>query len=149
MNFLSNLEKSTTSKKKRLGRGIGSGKGGKSGRGTTRHQAAREAIPLHFEGGQGKISKKFPLLRGKGKNKSVKQKPLIIGLDDLAGFKASEVVTVDALIKKNIIDEKAKKIGVKILNKGKLDKKLTVAVAVSASVKSTIEKLGGSVKMHE
>ena len=48
-------------KKKRLGRGLGSGAGAKSGRGTTRHQRSRESIPLHFEGGQNKITKKFPL----------------------------------------------------------------------------------------
>jgi len=68
-NFLSHLPKIIKNKKKRLGRGLGSGKGSKSGRGTTRHQKARESIPLHFEGGQGRIVKKFPLLRGKGKNK--------------------------------------------------------------------------------
>jgi len=69
LNFLSNLPKIVSAKKKRLGRGLGSGKGAKSGRGTTRHQKARESIPLHFEGGQGRIIKRFPLLRGKGKNK--------------------------------------------------------------------------------
>lgn len=70
MNFLSQLPKMVFGKKKRLGRGSGSGKGAKSGRGTTRHQKARESIPLHFEGGQGRLVKKFPLLRGKGKNNS-------------------------------------------------------------------------------
>lgn len=70
LNFLSNLPKITDKKKKRLGRGLGSGKGAKSGRGITRHQKAREDIPLHFEGGQGRLVKRFPLLRGKGKNKS-------------------------------------------------------------------------------
>ena len=75
-NFLSNLPKINIKKKKRLGRGFGSGKGSKSGRGTTRHQKARESIPLHFEGGQGRIVKKFPLLRGKGKNNSINRKLL-------------------------------------------------------------------------
>lgn len=70
IDFLSNLPKIITRRKKRLGRGLGSGRGSKSGRGTTRHQKAREKIPLHFEGGQGRMVKRFPLLRGKGKNKS-------------------------------------------------------------------------------
>ncbi len=74
--LLSNLPKIVTKKKKRLGRGLGSGKGAKSGRGTTRHQKARETIPLHFEGGQGRIIKKFPLLRGKGRNKPKLNKKL-------------------------------------------------------------------------
>ncbi|MBI4008608.1 hypothetical protein HY357_00070 [Candidatus Roizmanbacteria bacterium] len=73
-NFLSRLPKIHSKKKKRLGRGLGSGKGAKSGRGTTRHQKAREDIPLHFEGGQARMVKKFPLLRGKGRNKSIKNK---------------------------------------------------------------------------
>ncbi len=67
-NFLSKLPKIVKKSKKRLGRGVGSGSGAKSGRGTTRHQKARESIPLHFEGGQGRMVKKYPLLRGKGRN---------------------------------------------------------------------------------
>jgi len=70
--FLSNLPKLLERAKKRVGRGLGSGKGAKSGRGITRHQKARESIPLFFEGGQGRIIKKFPLLRGKGRNKPKK-----------------------------------------------------------------------------
>lgn len=72
---LSNLPKIIVSKKKRLGRGAGSGVGGKSGRGTTRHQAAREKIKIWFEGGQNRMIKKFPLLRGKGKMKPRKKEP--------------------------------------------------------------------------
>jgi len=74
--FLSFLPKLVKKGKKRVGRGLGSGKGAKSGRGTTRHQKARESIPLYFEGGQGRIIKKFPLLRGKGRNKPKKSKKL-------------------------------------------------------------------------
>jgi len=74
LSFLSNLPKIVAKPKKRVGRGLGSGRGAKSGRGTTRHQKARESIPLFFEGGQGRIIKKFPFLRGKGKNKSKKDK---------------------------------------------------------------------------
>jgi len=72
--ILSTLPKIKDKEKKRIGRGLGSGKGAKSGRGTTRHQKARESIPLHFEGAQGRIVKKFPLLRGKGRNKPKKTK---------------------------------------------------------------------------
>lgn len=75
-NFLNKLKKIVEKKRKRVGRGLGSGKGAKSGRGTTRHQKAREDIPLHFEGGQGRMVKKFPLLRGKGRNKPKLNKKL-------------------------------------------------------------------------
>lgn len=144
-NFLSELPKTASRRKKRLGRGLGSGKGAKSGRGTTRHQSAREDIPLHFEGGQAKITKKYPLLRGKGRNKSVRSKPLAIGFDLLNKFKNGETVDLETLIKKGLVDNKTQKIGVKILANGKLDKKLAVKLPTSSSARQEIEKLGGTV----
>ncbi|QQG44700.1 MAG: 50S ribosomal protein L15 [Candidatus Roizmanbacteria bacterium] len=144
--ILSSLPKIITNRKKRLGRGLGSGKGAKSTRGGTRHQKAREKIPLHFEGGQAKLTKKFPLLRGKGKNKSVRKKPLIIFLKDLNQFAEGEIVDVKSLIEKKIIKTKNKKIKVKILAKGDLNKKLRVKLPVSQSVKSIVEKAGGEVQ---
>jgi len=146
MNFLSNLPKIVQKKKKRLGRGLGSTRGAKSGRGTTRHQSSRENIPLHFEGGQGKLTKRYPLLRGKGKNKSVKQKPIIISFDSLSAFKSNEIVTIENLIEKKIVDVRGAKLnGVKLLNRGKLEKKLTIKIPTSDSVKKIVEKLGGTV----
>ena len=68
MIYLHQLPQIVARSKKRVGRGLGSGVGAKSGRGTTRHQRAREKIPLSFEGGQNRLVKKFPLLRGKAKN---------------------------------------------------------------------------------
>lgn len=133
--------------KKRLGRGLGSGRGAKSGRGTTRHQKAREGIPIHFEGGQSKITKKFPLLRGKGRNKAIKRKPLLIKTATLNDFKQGETVDLETLIKKGIVNSKAKRIGVKIVLGGKLEKKLKIKVPLSASVKTAVEKLGGSVEI--
>jgi large subunit ribosomal protein L15 len=143
-NFLANLPKITTKRKKRLGRGLSSGKGAKSGRGTTRHQKARENIPLHFEGGQARIVKKYPLLRGKGRNKSLKEKPLIISLDMLNNFKNGDIITVDRLVSGKII--KDKKALVKVLNNGKIDKKLTVQLKASAGAKKKIEAAGGKVE---
>lgn len=144
-NFLSNLPKIVAKAKRRLGRGLGSGRGAKSGRGTTRHQKARESIPLHFEGGQARMVKKFPLLRGKGRNKSTRDKPFILDLSSLNVFKDNEIVDIENLIKQGLIDEKTKKQGVKILGGGKLEKKLKVRVAVSKSAKTAIEKAGGAV----
>lgn len=141
--FLSNMPRIISRKKKRLGRGLGSGKGSKSGRGTTRHQKARESMPLHFEGGQARMVKKFPLLRGKGRNKSLFLKPLILNLNHLNLFKEDSIITIDSLIKKDLV--KNKRQSVKILNRGKLEKKLIVQLPVSASVKKIIESLGGQV----
>jgi len=143
VNFLSHLPKIVSRKKKRLGRGLGSGKGSKSGRGTTRHQKARESIPLHFEGGQARMVKKFPLLRGKGRNKPLPLKPLILNLNHLNQFEDESVVSIESLIKKHLI--KNKKRPVKILSRGKLEKKLTVQLPVSGSAKKVIESLKGRV----
>lgn len=145
MNILSNLPKIVLNSKKRLGRGMGSGKGVKSGRGTTRHQKARESIPLHFEGGQGRLVKRFPLLRGKGKNNSKRPDSTIIVLKRLNVFSNGDVVSVESLIKKGLVQEADKKRGVKIIGGGKLEKKLTVQVLVTKSVKQMIEKLEGTV----
>lgn len=145
-NFLSNLPKINIKKKKRLGRGLGSGKGSKSGRGTTRHQKARESIPLHFEGGQGRIVKKFPLLRGKGKNNSIKEKAFVIDLETLNKLKDNSVVDRKLLIKANIITNGKENLPIKILANGQLKKNLIIKLPVSKKVKKAVEKLGGQVE---
>lgn len=146
-NFLSLLPKIVFRSKKRLGRGTGSGKGIKSGRGTTRHQKARGSIPLHFEGGQGRLVKRFPLLRGKGKNSSKRANPIVIALSQLNVFSEGATITTDSLMKKGFLTEADKKLGVKIIKNGKLEKKLTIQVPVTHSVKSAVEKLGGTVEV--
>ncbi|KKQ02156.1 MAG: 50S ribosomal protein L15 [Candidatus Roizmanbacteria bacterium GW2011_GWA2_36_23] len=145
MSLLSSLSKSVSKSKKRLGRGLGSGKGSKSGRGTTRHQKAREKIPIHFEGGQARLVKRFPLLRGKGKNKSMIRKPLIIKVSRLNVYKDNETVDNQTLLKKGIIQKRDVRFPVKILAGGKLEKKLVIKIPVSTSVKTMVEKLGGKV----
>lgn len=144
--ILSELPKLVDTKKKRLGRGAGSGKGAKSTRGTTRHQAAREDIPLNFEGGQGRMIKRFPLLRGKGRNKpaSFKNKPMSI--ERLNIFDDNATVDMNALIEKKLVLPRFHDFGVKILANGILKKKLIVALPVSQSAKKMIEDAGGQVK---
>jgi len=149
INFLSNLPQVNLKKKKRLGRGLGSGKGSKSGRGTTRHQKARESIPLHFEGGQGRIVKKFPLFRGKGKNNSIKKKAFVINLETLNNLKDNAIVNTALLIKENIITNGNESLPVKILANGQLKKKLIIKLSVSKKVKEAVEKLGGQVEVKK
>lgn len=143
---LSSLKKIVTKPKKRVGRGYGSNRGTKSGRGTTRHQKARTKINLYFEGGQGRMTKRYPLLRGKGKNKSKTTKPLLIKSETLNIFSSKEIINLDALIKKKIITPKMAKDGVKVLAKGKIIKKLIVALPVSKTVKKQVEDQGGEVR---
>lgn len=90
--------------------------------------------------------KKFPLLRGKARNKSIKEKPVIIHLKDLETFKTGQTVDVPSLIAAGLVDKRAKGLSVKILDDGsKLEKKLTVKVRTSKSVKDKVESLGGTV----
>jgi len=146
-NFLSNLPQVNIKKKKRLGRGLGSGKGSKSGRGTTRHQKARESVPLHFEGGQGRIVKKFPLLRRKGKNNSINAKAFVIDLETLNKLPENSIVSRETLIKENIITNGNEKLPIKILANGQLKKKLNIKLPVSKKVKEAVEKLGGTIEV--
>lgn len=133
--------------KKRVGRGIGSGKGGHtSGRGQ-KGQKTRDNISILFEGVKVKKSliKRLPLRRGKDKFKAG-GKPLIVKLSLLNLFNSQEEVSLESLIKKNIVQEEdAKAFGVKILGDGDINKKLTIKVPVSKSAAKKIEKAGGKI----
>lgn len=146
MNTLSNLPKITTKKKKRLGRGLGSGAGAKSGRGTTRHQKARTKIPLHFEGGQNRMVKRFPLQRGKGRNKPASEKPVLLTLDHLNIFEKGATVDMNALLEKGVIERNDTKRGVKVVANGTIDTAVTVSLPVSQAAREMIEKAGGKVQ---
>ena len=145
-NFLSHLKTIKAKKKKRLGRGLGSGRGAKSGRGTTRHQKARENIPIGFEGGQGRLTKRFPLLRGKGKNKSRKDGRYAIYLKELNRFNEGDVVDVKKLQEVGLIEKNAKDPRVKLIMKGKLEKKLVIRLSISRHAREVVEKIGGTVE---
>lgn len=142
-----NLPKVVTRRKKRLGHGYGSGKGGHTvGRGQ-KGQKARGDTGILFEGFKVKKSfiKRLPLRRGKGKFKA-KGKPVIIKLAYLNLFPSGGIVNIENLIKLNIVDKRdAKKFGVKILGDGDLNKKLTIEVPISNSSAKKIEKAGGMV----
>lgn len=144
MTTLSTLPKLVTRRAKRLGRGWGSGSGAKSGRGTTRHQKARTDIPLHFEGGQNKITKKYPLLRGKTRNKSIKVRPYEINVSDLDVFKKDTRIDVDALIKAGLVTKDARAKGAKILGRGQLTVALMIALPASAKAVEKIQQAGGT-----
>jgi large subunit ribosomal protein L15 len=141
------LTKTVVSRKKRLGRGYGSGKGGHtSGRGQ-KGQKSRGKINIIFEGLKVKKSfiKRLPLRRGKGRF-SAKRKPLIVKLGYLNLLPEGSVVDLGVLIKNRIIKESdAKLFGVKILGGGVLTKKLTVKLPISKSAAKEVEKVGGVV----
>lgn len=132
--------------KKRLGRGHGSGKVKTSGRGT-KGQKARDSVRIGFEGGQLPLIKRLPLLRGKGRNASQSAKAFPVAVEKLNKIPAGTTVTLETLVKYHMIDRAVTR--AKVLGKGKLTVKLTVAVPCSKSAASAIEKAGGVVSPHE
>lgn len=131
--------------KKRVGRGLGSGKGGHTvGRGQKGQKTRGKISPL-FEGTKVKKSliKRLPLLRGKGKLKSRQTPPFLVPVSSLNVLPNGSTVNVEFLVKEGIVPRDAQK--VKILGSGELTKKLTVEVPTSKGAKTKIEKTGGSV----
>lgn len=144
---LSNLPKLIAKSKKRVGQGIGSGKGGHtSGRGQ-KGQKARNKVPVYFMGAAAGASliKRLPYLRGKGKMKSHSRKLFPINVQFLNVLPKGTDVTIDSLIKHNIVTEDVRIYGVKIVGGGKLEVALTVALPVSKQAQTKIEKAGGTV----
>ena len=146
---LNKLPKIKTKTKKRVGRGIGSGKGGHTvGRGA-KGQKARGKVPLLFEGTKIKKSllKRLPLLRGKGKFKPVSKKPAVVNLKYLNLFSPKDEVTLKTLEGKGIIKiEKGLPGNVKILGEGKLNIPLVVKLPCSKGARKKIEEAGGKVE---
>lgn len=140
---LHNLLKVKTRSKKRLGRGIGSGKGKTGGRGS-KGQKARGKIPAGFTGSLS-LYKKLPLKRGKD-NPKISPKKRVINLSRLNKFRAKSVVGIEELIKERIITSKDANKGVKISGNGDIDIALTVKLPVTGSARKKIEKKGGKVE---
>jgi len=133
---MTNLPKVITKSKKRVGRGMGSGKGSHtSGRGQ-KGQKSRGTIGVLFEGMKVRKSllKRLPLMRGKGKFHA-KVKPVTIDATLIEKLPDGSVVDVKVLVKLGLITEEAvKKYGVKILGLGKNSKKLKFEVPVSGKI---------------
>ncbi len=137
--------------RKRVGRGLGSGKGRYSGRGVKgqKSRAGSHKMPAGFEGGQMPIDMRLPKLRG---NTSADAMPIgpfrtstqPVNLHSLeARFETGAEVTPDALRAVGLIKSTA--IDVKILGQGELSKRLVVAAhGFSKTAMAKIEASGGS-----
>ena len=148
MKTLGNLSpaKGSNVVKKRLGRGTGSGMGKTSARGG-KGQTARKGggIRAGFEGGQTPLYRRLPK---RGFTNPFRIEFNAVNLDSLNRFSAGTKVTPELLAEAGLLRIPSNP--VKILAKGKLDKKLVVAVQkVSAAAKVAVEKAGGSVEVKE
>ncbi len=131
-------------RRKRVGRGIGSGHGKTAGRGT-KGQKARDQVPLTFEGGQTPLHRRLPRLKG-FKNPTHKEYTIINVALLEERFEAGDVVTPELLLERRII-KKLEKDGLKVLGEGELTKALTVrAHKFSKTAEQKITAAGGSVE---
>ena len=130
-------------RRKRVGRGCGSGMGKTSTRGHKGAGARKgHKQKLMFEGGQMPLVRRLPK-RGFN-NAGFNAKALGVNLADLEKkFESGSEITVEALAKAGFSDNKRPK--VKILATGELTKKFTVKVPCSAAAKAKIEAVGGTV----
>lgn len=142
---LSNLKpaKGSTGKKKRIGRGQGSGHGGTSTRGH-KGQKSRSGYSrkIGFEGGQMPLQRRVPKYGFKNINRKEYKAINISVLQDLAEKKKLTEITVDTLIDAGLVQKNAL---VKILGNGELKTKLNVkAHAFSRAAVEAIEALEGT-----
>jgi large subunit ribosomal protein L15 len=130
-------------KRKRVGRGEGSGHGGTSTRG---HKGAKSRAGWNsrpsYAGGATPFSRRFPK-RGFS-NAGFRTEYYVANVRDLEkNFEAGATVDIDTLVKLGLVPNA--KLGLKVLGTGDLTKKLTVvAAAFSATAKSKIEAAGGT-----
>jgi len=147
---LNTLNSKYSKPKKRVGRGIGSGKGKTSGRGH-KGQKSRSGVAIKsFEGGQMPLYRRLPK---RGFKSITNKKNLAIitlsRIEEIAKKKkdlANNKINLSLLQKNNFINKKYKKL--KLLGSSDLKEKFNIEVnAVSKTAKEKIEKSGGTVTL--
>src|SRR5512132_889906 len=152
---LSSLQPAAPRKsRKRLGRGLGSGKGRYSGRGIKGQKSRSGSNKMRpgFEGGQNPIYMRLGKQRGPyskdampmGPHRTSTQPVNVAALEER--FEAGAEVTLEALVEKGLI--RNTRIDVKLLGQGELKKNLSITVhAASASAREKVEAAGGSLTL--
>lgn len=134
----------STKKRKRVGRGTGSGHGKTACRGD-KGQKARSGggVPPGFEGGQMPIQRRLPK---RGFTNPFKKKYELINLKDLNVFESNTKIDVEFLTMHGLV--KNVKDGIKLLGEGEISKPLVLKV--NKASKSAIEKIeaaGGTIEI--
>ncbi|SMC66383.1 50S ribosomal protein L15 [Primorskyibacter flagellatus] len=138
-----------TKRKKRVGRGPGSGMGKMGGRGI-KGQKSRSGVAIKgFEGGQMPLYQRLPK---RGFNKPNRKSYAVINLGLIQKFveagklDAGNAITEDVLIASGLVRRKLD--GIRVLAKGDVTSKLTLEVTgASKSAIEAVEKAGGSLKV--
>lgn len=135
--------------KKRLGRGIGSGKGKTSGRGVKGQKSRSGSSIGGFEGGQMPIYRRLPK-RGFTNIFAKEIASVNVGMIqkfiDEKRLDATKEINAEVLVQAGLL--RSTKLPVKVLGKGELKAKINLHVnAFSASAKELIEKAGGSLTL--
>ena len=138
-------EEGSRKKRKRVGRGLGSGMGKTSTRGHKGLKArSGGSVRPGFEGGQMPIYRRLPK-RG-FKNYPFKTNNAVLNIRDLDRFE--DGATIDELVLRDVGLVKGKVDGVKILGEGDLSKKFSlINILVSKTAKEKIESAGGTIEM--
>ena len=140
-----------TTKKIRVGRGIGSGKGKTSGRGM-KGQKSRSGVAIKsFEGGQMPLYRRLPK---RGFNSIRKINVARINLDKIQAFidqkkiDPNDKINSELLKKLKIINKNSQKL--KILGNGEIKVKINIeADLISKSAKKKLEKVGGLIQIKK
>ena len=138
-----------TKKRKRVGRGPGSGMGKTAGRGI-KGQKSRSGVAINgYEGGQMPLYQRLPK---RGFNKPNRKKFAVINLGLIQKFvdekklDAKKAITEDVLVETGIVRRKLD--GVRVLAKGEISAKLNLEVTgASKAAVEAVEKAGGSLKV--
>ena len=130
--------------RRRLGRGVGSGRGKTAGRGTKgQNSRSGGGVRPGFEGGQMPIQRRLPK---RGFANIFQKKIVAVNIRDLKRFESGSIVDEAALVRAGLV--KGRRDGVKLLGHGDISIPLTIKVnSISKSAKSKIESAGGKVEV--
>ena len=130
--------------RKRVGRGVGSGKGKTAGRGTKGHNSrSGGGVRPGFEGGQMPLHRRLPK---RGFANIFKKKITVINIRDLERFESGSIVDEAALIRSGLV--KGRRDGIKLLGQGEIKIPLTIKVnGVSKNAREKIIAAGGNIEV--
>jgi len=129
---------------RRLGRGVGSGRGKTAGRGTKGYNSrSGGGVRPGYEGGQMPLHRRLPK---RGFANIFRKNIAVINIRDLDKFDKGSVVDEAALVAAGLV--KGKKDGIKLLGHGEIKHSLEVKVnQISKSAREKIEAAGGKVEV--